>query len=224
MPPCCVWVGLSRSRLDHTGSFNAPVGRISPSAFTTAKKWARPLWQRSAKRRACDRKISKDDIAFNVDLLCSSQRACLCAMLSECYRPATGCFVYLDRVRAEAPSEQHTGDGVGAFGTLRAITEGEIAVLQWLLDNAAVGDITAYRLKALISCRRSHVAASVRGSSFKTPNPGSGLRCPPMRWLSIRMDRLPAFYCGLPAANSLGWNCMTCLLTVRRSGFRELPI
>ncbi|MBK7928514.1 MAG: hypothetical protein IPJ98_13800 [Bryobacterales bacterium] len=40
-------------------------------------------------------------------------------------------------------------DGIGAFETLRAITEGEIAVLQWLLEHAAVGDVGAYRAKAI---------------------------------------------------------------------------
>ena len=50
-----------------------------------------------------------------------------------------------------AQLEPCTGGGVGAFSTLtaKAITESEIAVLQWLLEHAAVGDVVAYRAKAL---------------------------------------------------------------------------
>ncbi len=52
MPPCYGWAGRSRNTSDHTGSFKGRAGRISPSVFTTAKKWDRLRLPKSAKKPA----------------------------------------------------------------------------------------------------------------------------------------------------------------------------
>ncbi len=67
-----------------------------------------------------------------------------------------------------------SGDGVGAFETLRAITEPEIAVLQWLLEYAAVGDIAAYQAQALDQLQTRPCCDKCAGLLFQDTQPRVG--------------------------------------------------
>ena len=64
------------------------------------------------------------------------------------------------------------GDEVGAFATLsRAITKGEIAVLQWLLEHAAVTNVAAYQAKALDQLQAKPCCDTCAGLLFHDTQP-----------------------------------------------------